>query len=163
MSRRPIIRQTAWVSIIPQLIVFAVLIALFYLTTNDLRLSVLLCCITYLILSRGSKGIVLRHHRKGMLCVRSNDYATAAAHFENSFDLLRKYPAFDKFRYILLLDSSYIPYTEMALINLAYCSIKLEQIDKAKQYYHKALELFPDSEIAKEALSSIENIESSDK
>ena len=65
----------------------------------------------------------------------------------------------DKYRYITLLSSSRISYTEMSLINIAYCYVQIGYREKTKQYYEKALALFPDNEMAKRALNIISTLE----
>ena len=43
----------------------------------------------------------------------------------------------------------------MSLLNIAYCYSQSGNGELSKQYYEKALELFPHSELAKSALNAI--------
>ena len=48
----------------------------------------------------------------------------------------------------------------MALVNLAFCYLHCENVELAKQYYQKTLKLFPDNEMAINALNAIKSFES---
>ena len=59
-----------------------------------------------------------------------------------------------------MLDSSALPYREMALCNLAFSYAQVEEKSRAEEYYRRALEEFPESVMAK---SGIEYVESGEK
>jgi Tfp pilus assembly protein PilF len=54
-----------------------------------------------------------------------------------------------------MLDSSAIPYREMALCNMAFSYVQLDQKEKAEHYYRKALQHFPESDLAKSGLEYV--------
>ncbi len=65
----------------------------------------------------------------------------------------------DKLRFITLLSASRISYTEMALLNIAFCYSQLGDVVAMKLYYQKAAEEFQSSETAKQALRVISAVE----
>ena len=46
-------------------------------------------------------------------------------------------------------------YTEMALVNIAYCYVQLGDISHGKDYYQQTLARFPNNKMALEALNLI--------
>ena len=64
-----------------------------------------------------------------------------------------------KYRYLTLLSSSKVSYTEMALMNIVFCYAQLNDVKLAKEYCQKTLEYFSDSETAKSTLNMISSLE----
>lgn len=56
-----------------------------------------------------------------------------------------------------MLDSSAVPYREMALCNVAFSYAQVEEKSRAEEYYRKALEEFSQSEMAKSGLEYVES------
>ena len=56
----------------------------------------------------------------------------------------------------MLLDSSAIGYREMALCNIAYSYVRLGDKVKAREYYQRAVEEFPESDVATGGLEYLE-------
>ena len=54
---------------------------------------------------------------------------------------------------------SWVSYREMALVNIAFCHSQTGNGDQAKQYYRKALDLFPDSGLAEAGMNMILAVE----
>ena len=111
---------------------------------------------SYLIYSFGSKSVLLRHHRRGMYFAKLNSYENAIREFQLRYEFLQKHQWVDKYRFIVMLDSSAISYREMALCNIAYSHVQLQQPVEALQYYRRALGQFPESQAAKDGIVHVE-------
>lgn len=111
----------------------------------------------YLVYSFGSKAILLRHHRRGMNLSKLKRFREAIPEFQSSYLFLSKYSWVDKYRFITMLDSSAVPYREMALCNVAFLYVQIEEKASAEKYYRQALEEFPESVMAKSGLEYVES------
>lgn len=151
-SGRPIVRQIAWVSLIPQIGIMLVLIILTSMIFGSSSPATDIVILFYLLYPLISRRLIAHNHRTGIKLFKSGAYAPAILEFEKSYEFFTKHRWIDKYRFIILLSSSKISYTEMALLNIAFCHSQLGDGPKAKQYYEKTLSQFPDSEMAKSAL-----------
>ena len=157
-DQAPIVRKTSWLSLIPQvLMLFALIIVSWKIVSPDnfWRGSIWGPAV-YLLYSFGSKAILLKHHRKGIQLSKLNRYDDAIPEFESSYQFLSRYEWVDKFRFITMLDSSAVSYREMALCNIAYAHVQLGENLAALQYYRRALEEFPQSDLAKTGVLQLE-------
>lgn len=154
------IRKTAWISIFPQLAVMGTLMFVFSLFIRPIYIDVILGSATYLVLSMVLERGIAHNHKKGISLTKKGNYTQAIEEYKKSYDLFCKHSWIDKYRYITLLSSSSYSYTEMALVNLAFCYLHCENVELAKQYYQKTLKLFPDNEMAINALNAIKSFES---
>lgn len=162
-SGKPFIRQTAWVSLIPQLLFMALLCVIYVSLMESVLFAVYLALITYLIISFVLRFSIPHNHRKGIALTKANKYENAIEEFEKSYAFFSKHNWVDKYRFITMLSSTKISYLEMALVNIAFCYTQIGDGKSAKEYYLKTLEQFPDSEIAKASLKVIESAENHDK
>lgn len=153
------ITRTAWLSTLPQLLVMLGLILLLWKVQfpSNFRLAILYGALGYLIYSFGSKAIALRHHRRGIHLLKRGLFREAISEFQSSYSFLSKYAWLDKYRFITILDSSAMPYREMALCNIGYSHILLDEKAKAQECYRRALEEFPESDLAKSGLEHAES------
>lgn len=94
-----------------------------------------------------------------MRLARQQAFREAIDKFQRSYGFLEKYPWLDKYRFITMLDSSARSYREMALCNIAYSYVQLDDLASALKYYEKALEEFPQSEMAQSGLEYVAQIE----
>jgi tetratricopeptide (TPR) repeat protein len=148
--------------VIMQIIAVGVMIALLYLvvpTDSSPLLPVLIGAGFYLIWSRMSSLILLRHHRTGIQFLRSGAYAPAIQQFEQSYALFSRFPWLDKHRWLTLLSPSALGYREMALNNIGYAFVQLKKFGKARDRYQQLLDEFPDGEMAESARSVIASID----
>jgi tetratricopeptide (TPR) repeat protein len=152
------VKRIAWLSTIPHLLLMSGLILLLWrlLFPGKFNLAMIYGALAYLIYSFGSKAIILRHHRRGIALTKARLFREAISQFQSSYEFLSKHSWTDKYRFIIMLDSSAIPYREMALCNIAYGYVQLGDTVKAQGYYQKALEEFPDSDLAKNGLEYLE-------
>lgn len=99
------------------------------------------------------------HHRKGIQLYKKAQFKEAILFFERSYDFFNKHAWIDRWRSITLLSASQASYREMALVNIAFCHSQSGNGAAAKDFYAKAINEFPDSNLAKSALRLIESLE----
>lgn len=158
-SGKPIVRQRAWQSMFPQFFILGLLIIVFILFVKPPLLAICLGVIVYWAIHFILEFCIPHNHRKGILLCKKGNYVHAIEEFKKSYNFFCRHAWIDKYRYLTLQSSSRASYTEMALINIAFCYIQSNNIKLAKEYYQKALELFPDSEMAKGALNMLSTFE----
>lgn len=153
-SKMPMIKQVSFVSVIIQILLLLLMTLGFYQIdkTNFLFYSfgvfvVLLVIVRY---------VIPRHHRQGITLYKMQKFEQAIPFFDKSYQFFKKYPWIDKYRYFVLLSSSRVCYTEMALLNKAFCLAQAGKKDESITEYKKVLTEFPDSESAKTALKMLE-------
>lgn len=154
-SKVPIVRQIAWLSMIPQLILLGSLIWLAKISgfNNHTLIGALLYFAIFYIL----RFQIPKHHRKGISLYRKKSFSKAIPHFQKSYEFFKKNMWVDKYRYITLMSSSNVSYSEMALLNMAFCYGQIGDGEKSKRMYEKALTEFPESEMAKASLKMYES------
>ena len=155
-SNTPSIRQINWSSILPQILIFGVLV-LFWLQIDPTNGAVL-AVLSYLILTVVLKKIIAKSHRKGMGKVRLGQFKDAIQDFKDSYAYFKENEWVDKYRSITMFSSSKMSYTEMAINNIAFCYGQIGDRQQSKEYYQKVLAEFPDSRIAKAALQILESV-----
>jgi hypothetical protein len=158
-SKVPTIKQVAWISIIPQFSFIGVLILIYSKLGLEL-LEVIFCSsLTYLVISFSLRTLLTKNFRQGIKLVKQQDFSSAIPFFEKSVNFFTKNRWIDKYRFITLLSSSKISYKEMGLCNIAFCYSQTGNGVKAKEYYERTLDEFPNSVIASTALKFINSIE----
>lgn len=149
----PVVSQTNWVAVIPQLIFMVFLVLTFYLL--KVKEPIILGCLTYLYLSFGSRKILAKDHNQGLKLTKEQKFDEAIKYYERSADFFKKNIWLDKYRFITLFSASKMSYREMDLNNIAFCYSQIGNGTKAKEYYEKTLSEFPESIMAKTALNFI--------
>src|SRR5574343_93684 len=134
-SNVPTVRQTAWVSLIPQLFFMGIIIFVYHLI--EFKNPFLYGALTYLIISFGLRNLVAKDHRQGMNLVKQQQFEMAIPLFENSVEFFTKNNWIDKYRFLTLLSSSKMTYKEMGLCNIAFCYSQTCNGQKAKEYYEQ--------------------------
>ena len=92
---------------------------------------------------------------KGIGLLKKADFEKAIPVIQESIDYFRKKPWVDRYRFPLLLSMSKRSLTEVMLCNLAYCYLKIGEVNKSKQLYESVLQEFPENIIAKTMLDTI--------
>lgn len=152
-SNPPVIKQVAWVSLIPQIAFILLLIAVYnQFGFEDAGLH---GALTYLFLSMGLRYFIPKNHREGMKLIKNNLFEKAIPEFENSYKFFTKNDWIDNYRFITLLSSSKMNYREMALCNVAFCYSQIGNGTKAIEFYKKTLEEFPENGLAQSALKML--------
>jgi len=155
-SNVPIVRQVAWVSLIPQLLFMGLIIFFYHLLkfTDPFFFGAL----TYLILSFGLRNLVTKDHRQGMKLVKKQEFEMAIPQFEKSVAFFTKNNWIDKYRFLTLLSPSKMTYKEMGLCNIAFCYSQIGNGQKAKEYYEQTLKDFPKNGLAIAGLKMINSL-----
>ena len=146
-----IIRKIAWSTTVPHLTILLSLIVfawIIFLPDDFIRGS-MFGALLYLIYSKGSKSLFLRHHQRGIYQIRLGSFQEAIASFTLSYEFLNRHRWLDHYRWVTLLDASAISYREMALVNIAYARAQLHGDIASLADYRRALDEFPDSELAR--------------
>jgi tetratricopeptide (TPR) repeat protein len=156
-SKKPIVKQVALLSFFPQL---ALLMGMIFVARwMGFKIFIIPGALMYLAISLPLRFGVPHHHRKGISLFKKGLFEEAIPFFEKSYSFFKRNSWIDKYRYIVLLSSSQISYTEMALLNIAFCYGQSGDGKKSKTYYEKALAEFPDSEIAETSLQMFQSAE----
>ncbi len=154
-SNKMIVRRIAWISVVLQFLLIVILAAVFHIFitsyTDALNLALCFYLGAFILL----RNLVPRNHRKAIHAYKAGDYLQAIAEFDKSYAFFMRHPWVDRYRFLVLLSSSRLSYTEMALVNAAFCHAQAGNGPKAVEYYEKALRQFPDSEMARSGLNMI--------
>ncbi|GAA4052600.1 hypothetical protein GCM10022409_44360 [Hymenobacter glaciei] len=150
-------KQVAWISIIPQLAILFLIGLIWYLCGAEN--PVFPTAATYLGLGFMLRNIVAKDHRRGMQLVKKPAYMEAIPFFESSYQYFTANAWVDKYRYLTLLSSSGMCYREMALCNIAFCYSQIGEGQKARAYYQRVLEVYPNNGLAQTALRMMESVE----
>ena len=151
----PIIRQTAWISLVPQLIVMGLLIYGFHLLRFSTPSAFIYGALAYLTLSSSLRKWLKKHHKEGMRLVKEQDFENAILSFEKSVAFFTRNTWIDKYRFLTMLDSSQISYKEMGLTNIAFCYYRMGDTEMAKAHYEGLLSEFPESKLANASLTML--------
>jgi tetratricopeptide (TPR) repeat protein len=153
-AKATVVRRVSWPLVIPQLVAMGIVIAAIELLIRPATFyhSILWGCAIYLVYSFGSRLLLTRAHRAGRQLATAGKFKEAIAAFEKSYTFFSRYSWLDRYRYITLMSPSAMSYREMALINIGYCYVQLGKKARAREYYEKALEEFPQSVLAKNNL-----------
>ncbi len=154
-SKRPIVKQVAWISIFPHVFIMACIVLSAKLI--GIQSYLMTGAIIYLLISFLLRFGIPSQHRKGIALLRNDSFLEAIPFFEKSYAFFKRNPWIDKYRYITLLSSSHASYTEMALLNIAFCYGQSGSGKKSKKYYERALSEFPESEMTKASLRMFES------
>lgn len=155
-SNVPIVSRVAWISLIPQLIFMSFLVWLWSVLNADI--PIINGCFTYLAISFSLRTFIPRDFNRGIRLVKIEKFQEAIPYFERSYTFFRNNIWLDKYRYLTLLNSSKMSYCELSLGNIGFCYGQMGDIVKAKEYYEKVLQEFPDNGIAKAALRLLNSI-----
>jgi tetratricopeptide (TPR) repeat protein len=160
-SSVPIVRQIAWICLVPQMGFLAILILAIHIALRpaDPAQSFLTGAVIYLVLSRVLRRTVAADHARGISLMKRGNFSEAIPFFERSYVFFTRHPWIDRWRFISLLSGSAISYREMALCNIAFAHSQLGDGAKAKEHYRRALAEFPASGIATASLRMFEAAE----
>ena len=152
-SNPPIIKQIAWISMIPQIAFMLILIFIYnYFGSKD---AAFYGALTYLTLSLSLRYFIPKNHRKGIQLTKINQFEKAISEYDKSYEFFSKNDWIDKYRFITLLSSSKMNYKEMALCNIAFCYSQIGNGAKAIEFYQKTLVEFPENGTAQSALKML--------
>ena len=153
-SSAPIVRQIAWISVVPQLAIMALLVAGAYFA--GFQPFIVVGATAYLVLSIGLRRLIPRDHRAGIALFRRERFADALPHFQRSYEYFTRHRWLDDWRFIALLSSSRVSYREIALLNVAYCYGQTGDGERSRELYQRAAQEFPGSRMAEASLRMFE-------
>lgn len=159
-SSVPIVRQIAWLSLLPQLAILWLLIWIAQLLGAQEPL--IAGPLAYLAASFILRSAIPRHHRNGIYFYKKERFAEAIPYFYKSYDFFARHAWVDRWRAVTMLSPSRISYREMALINVAFCLAQAGERERSIQEYRRALAEFPSSKMAQSALRLLETQAPSD-
>lgn len=153
-------RKIAWLTTIPHLFILLALMLFIWqiFLPDDFLAASMYGAAAYLSYSFGSRSMLLRHHKKGVNLMKPGSYRDAIREFESSYQFLSNHSWIDRYRVITMLDQSAIPYREMALCNIGYSYVQLEEPALALQYYQRAQTEFPESELAQNGVEHVQGL-----
>ena len=154
-SKQPIVKQIAWLSVVPQLLILSIFILLASLTGT--QTPAVMGALAYFGMLMVLRRTFARYHREGISHFKAEEFDRALEMFKQSYEYFNQHRWFDDWRYITLLSSSRVSYREMAILNMAYCYGQLGNGGKAREYYQKTLEEFPESAMARAALNMLDS------
>lgn len=160
MARVPVVREMAWIAVLPQLAI----LALFVGTATAVRgaydgRAVMLGAGAYLALSFVLRRALASQHRIGVRLMKTLRFEEALPFFEKSADYFGRHPVVDKFRSITLLSASRMSYREMALCNIAFGLSQLGRGAEARAAYERVIREYPDNALASAALRMLSSVE----
>ena len=162
MTRVPIIREVAWLAVIPQLGILAAFIAGAAAVRGGYDdHAVLVGAGAYVALSFTLRHTLSRQHRIGVRLMRAQRFEDAMPHFARSAEYFERHQWLDKFRAFTLLSAARMSYREMALCNIAFGLSQLGRGAEAKSAYEYVLREYPDNPLANAAIRMIRATESS--
>jgi hypothetical protein len=83
-SKALLIKQFAWISIVPQLLLIELLIYIYHLL--DFVEPFILGALTYSIIAFGLRNLIAKNHRQGIKLVKKQKFADAIIYFEKGVD-----------------------------------------------------------------------------
>lgn len=156
-SNVPTVRQVAWLSLIPHLLIMGILIAIFYfLNTAEYFLY---GALVYVLLAYALRNFIAKSNKRGMKLVKQRQFREAIPFFEQSVAFFTRNSWVDKYRFLTLLSSSKMSYKEMGLCNIAFCYSQTGDGQQAKRYYELVLAEFPDNGLAIAGINMMTAIE----
>jgi hypothetical protein len=158
-----IFRQVNWIVFIPHgiLLTLITLLLLSLGVKNDLAL--LVAAFIYMGLSMLLHAVIPTNHRLGITLLKQGNFEAAKKSFDKSYEYFTRNKWLDDYRSIFILSASKMSYKEMAMINAALCLLRMDDLVNSKMAYQKVLTQFPDSFMAKNAISYIEDLEKESK
>ena len=114
---------------------------------------------TFFIIGTCLQALVLKNHNTGMMLAKQQQFSTAILFFEKNLDFFTRNKWVDKFRFLTFLNASEVPSKAIELCNIAFCYSQTDNVDKAKEYYERTLNEFPDNGVALTSLRFINSLE----
>ena len=155
MSKTPIVRPVSFWGSVVTLAVLAVFATLGWLVFRDI-VGVAVGCFVYILVSQSLRFFICKHHRRGIVHCKRQEFRAAIDEFQASYDYFCRNPWIDRYRCLALLSSAAMQYREMALVSLGFCYSQIGQGEESKRAYEQCLELFPDSGMAIAALNMMQ-------
>lgn len=148
-------RQINWLALIPKLLVIGIACMFFY--PLDKQFFFVFAFVIYWLLTALAREIFFPISlRKSIELIALEKFEEAIPYTQKTIDYYLNHRWIDKYRFILLINSSKKTITESITCNLAYCYFKTGRIGKAQELYHEILKHYPRNTNARAMLHAIE-------
>lgn len=151
LNNLPILRQVEWKFLIFQLVIIALFCYLYY--ALKVEYWYFFASFSYSFLALRLRKTIAKSHRHGIMLVRNGNFPAAIPYLERSVAYFKKNQWVDQYRFITLMSSSKFSYKEIALCNLAYCFVQINNRAQAISLYKEVLQQNPNNGFAKTALN----------
>lgn len=150
----PALRERAWVSLFPQLLVLALFVSASHLLVGPpyFAFSLAMGAAVYLLYSQTIRRLATKNLRRGFKLLKGARYQEAIEEYDKAYRFFSRHAWLDRYRYLALLSSSAYGYREMALCNIAFAYGQMGDGERALQWYRRALSEFPDCALARTSL-----------
>lgn len=142
-----------------ELLVLAELLAFVVVTilvTGEIIRGILIGVILFAVVAFLLRIILQYNHINGMRLIDDKCYPEAAEFFRKSYEFFNKHYWIDKFRFITMFSSNYLPFRDMDLNNYGVCLTCMEEHEKALEVYHRLRALNPDYPDLAESIETVE-------
>lgn len=158
---QPVIVQPSWTAFLIHLLVFIVagLLLVFAWKYRGPYAHFVALSVLFFFVCIFAVKFFPPHFRRAMRAFKKDDPDTAISEMETCLAFFQHHPWIDRYRWFVTMNSSAISYREMALLNIAMFHTSAGRKEQAKATYRRALELFPESVVATQALKAIETFE----
>ena len=164
MTSPPVVRPISWIAAIPQFIALALAAGIgVLLSPANWTLGMTCGAGVYVLYSFGSRAMITRDHRAGIVLNSQRRFADAIPYFQRSFEFFDRHDWIDRYRSIVLMTPGAISYREMALVNIAFCYVQIGDGVQACMSYERCLKRFPRNEIALGTLRMMDAAQQSSK
>jgi tetratricopeptide (TPR) repeat protein len=151
-----VVQVNRWAHI-PQIILLALFSGLVWLVAPVHWLAALMCGLfLWMLYGRLVQIFIMSRHRTGMALLRQERFSEAISCFQSSYDFFTRHRWIERYRYITTFSISATTFREMALVNIAYAFIRLNDEETARGYYQRTLQEFPESTLVPRALELLE-------
>jgi len=159
-QRVPTVSQISWPATIPQFAALGLAILVGWCFTRSEN-GMLAGASAYLVYSLAARQLIPSDHRRGVRQSLSQQYEQAIHSHKASYNFFTRHSWLDRYRSITMMSPSAMSFREMALVNIAFAYSQIGNGEKAKEYYLRTLDEFPESGMASSALRMIESAQQS--
>lgn len=110
----------------------------------------------------GTNWVIQSRIMKAVRMLEQDGVDKAVAEMKRIVAFFERYSWIDRYRAIVVLNSSAIGFREMALYNIGYFYLQAGHKSEAKDAFRRVLDLYPENILAKRSLKTFDTIEQSD-
>ena len=163
MKKIPVVRQTAWQSVLFQFVILAIFVTIVSIFQGGFTLqAIMIGVIIHVVYQAIIKILIERPVTGGIKLIQKRKFEEAISLFEKAYQFYSQNKWIDQGRYFLLISSN-VSFREMTLVNIAFCYSQIGNGLKSKEYYQRILAEFPESAFAEVSLNAIKAFEVSKK
>ena len=138
-------KRSLWAEILQIFLLILSILACYKLIGEaDFRYSLISGVLLYFLLTWFIPSFFINSFQKSVNACISKDYETAVENLKKSYKFFSKYPWIDKWRYILLGNTSSLSFKFLILNNLVFCYKQLHNEQKATYYMDIIEKTYPE-------------------